>query len=360
MRKKLFSLSGSSVGKISWPRTPETRAKISEALAGRKKSRAHRDAISRSASGWSDEARRKSKAIRMHKAQAKRNMVAKLKRWEEESTRDDQRAAVAKLNLATSPTMRMLFDRKYATAGTMSPKELAILWAATAKQHGMYKDRSKFSAVGATTFTKLRTWLADLGIYPERYFRAIAGQAQRARVRGNRWQPHITALMSHHYFQLYVEWEERLRTYDEGWIELMRETGVSRLPAKVQDSMLESAESLASIATAITSTLDVLVERYFTDLSPYLLYFMPAAQHHIALGRGTKEQHSVFRALRHDQKLRAKYEPFYNAAARYFRIAEIQQEQTRMSKERIERTLRDAYDEAVKDVRLDLVDPSSL
>jgi hypothetical protein len=124
--------------------------------------------------------------------------------------------------------------------------------------------------------------------------------------------------------------------------------------------MFESAESLAHIGVAVLATLDALVERYFFDLSPYLLFFMPEAQEFIKAGRGTHEQQRVFMALKRDEKLQEKYKPFYEAATRYFRFMAMTHDKAASAKARIDKMLRDSYDEAVKDIRLDLVDPASL
>lgn len=343
-----------------WPLTVEHKEAISRKLIGRKKSKAHRAAIARSAKPWSDEARRQSALARMHKAENKRKLKERMRKLDDEMTRQRQRDIVKQLTTITSPQARMMWDRRYVPAGTMSPRDLSMLWILVARQHSLYSGKTKWAVTtkGMAGFVRLREWLSDLAIYPERYFRAIFQSASFARSRGRAWKPFVTAACSNHYFETYAAWERRLVDYDEGWIELMKETGVHRLPPKVQDQMLESAESLASIADAVSETIDVMVDRYFVTLSPYLLYFMPEAQEWVRQRRGTKEQQSVFRSLDHDSKLRDKYRPFYDAAKRYFKFLEINQEKRVKAHDKIMAELDRMYPPT--DVRLDLVDPKSL
>lgn len=343
-----------------WPLTVEHKEAISRKLSGRKKSKAHREAIARNVKPWSDEARRQSAVARMHKADARRKMIARYKQLEDETTRAHQRDVVKQLTTVKSPQMRMMWDRRYTSAGTMTPRDLSMLWIAIAKQQGLYWGKTKWAvtAKGMKGFVKLREWLSDLNIFPERYFRAIFTSAAFARARRRTWLPYVTAACSNHYFETYVAWERRLVEYDEGWIELMKETGVGRLPVKVQDQMLESAEGLAEIADVVNSTIDMMIDRYFVNLSPYLLYFMPEAQPYIHAQRGTKEQQTVFRSLRNDVKLQAKYRPFYDAAKSYFKIFEINREKRMKAHDKILAELHRQHPPI--DVRLDLVDPNTL
>lgn len=344
--------------------TPEHRQRISESMSGKRLSRSHKNAISAGASGWSDEARRRSKATRMHQAEVKRKLKARLKQIDAEMVKDQQRIEVKSLTNITSPYVRMMWDRKYLTAGAMSPQDLYRLWMVTAKQHGMWhgkvKQKFQITAKGMAAFVKLRAWLSDLGIYPERYLRAVFNSASYNRSRGGTWRPFVSSATSNHYFKVYVEWEKRLVAYDEGWIELMKDVGVQRLPKKIQDGMIESAEGLCDIVEAVQGTYDLMIDRYFAELSPYLLFFMPAAQPYIAAQRGTREQQMVFRSLARDAKLRARFQPFYDAAVKYFKITDLTMERRQMAKEKIERMLREQQEAAARAAGLKLDDPLQL
>lgn len=340
------------------PHTDETKQKISDSLSGRKLTRRHREAIADSAAGWSEKSRKKSAVSRMIKAAKRRKELADFKRASYQQMVLSQREEVKQLHLITSPRMQMEFDRKYRTAGQMSPQDMARVWITTAMQHGFHHGKSKFAITkrGMKAVVRLRSWLADVGIYPERYFRSIFKAASFARMHGRKFQPYVNSAMSLTYFKTYVEWEKRLIANDEGWAEMLHETGMHTLPRTAQDQLLESGEFIMTMLSAINATTEVLVERYFASISPHLLFFMPQAQAGIKAGRGTREQQQIFRALARDEKLQAKYRPFYDAAMKFVGKGEQAREKAMRAHDNILGRMKAAYDEGVKDVRLDLVD----